>query len=672
MAKVKQKKFGEAALTTKNRASPTRLLAAMEDNNLKEFDLIREGAHIVAATPGGSDSDKGYKWRVQIIEAGADKQGTIEYPYETLKAAIPLYEGARVFALSEGQHTPVANQNPYGKSVRDLVGWISDVSSNATGLEGTLNILKAATWLRDLIVDAFDHGKQDLIGLSHDVYGKTVGVRGATVKRVEKIVKVDSVDVVYEPIGGGKILRMAAAAQAGQKEETLNDDDKKLIEEGRIAACQSILVSELSSCGLPDLTQKKIESDFAGRVFTVEELRTAVKREKEYLDRITGSGIITGSGRTRITTEGPEKLQAAMDKLFGIKVNDEFNGVHAFPSLRAAYTEITGDTEVRGIPTRDAVKLGESFMGYMRMPAAYAAATFSFALGNTMYRRLVQDYNGISFDEDSLISYKRNAKDFRTIESVRVGYFGDLPDVDPEVLDYSEADNVTDEEVSYTINQKGILLTATRKMIINDDLKTILTLVTRIARAAKRTHARRGWNKIINNATYKGDSKAVFHIDHGNLGAVTLTNDATGIQTLTNRLTAMFKQTELDSGEGLALEAFKLWVPRELYEISIALNSPWPMAGTVNPHAGRFGQNHERIIINKLTTDVNDWGLIGDPNAVELMEVAYLNGQEAPELFVADNPLVGQMFVADKIQYKLRHEYEWELVDYRGFDKSVI
>jgi hypothetical protein len=258
------------------------------------------------------------------------------------------------------------------------------------------------------------------------------------------------------------------------------------------------------------------------------------------------------------------------------------------------------------------------------------------------------------------------------MESIRVGYYGDLPDVDPEAADYAELTNVTDEEVSYALNQKGGIVTITRKTILNDDLRSLQKIPSRLGRAAKRTKAQRCWNKIINNATYKGDGKALFHNDHANLGAVGLTNDATGIVTLTNRLTAMFNQTEQDSGKKLALEALYMWVPRERLEVAKGLNSPWPGVAGGNPHAGRFGANHERIIINKLTTDTDDWGLVANGQDVELLEVAYMNGQEEPEFFVADNPLVGQMFAADKIQYKIRQEMEVEIDDYRGFDKSVV
>ncbi len=702
-----------------------------------DYVAIQSASRLTSAADDLKSPDYGYKWRVQIIEAGPDKQGNANYSLDVLKAAVPVYEGSRVFALSQGQHDNP--RNPYGKSVRDLVGWLSDVAPNATGLEGTLNILKSAAWLRDMITDAWNRGKKDIVGLSHDVMAKVSPVRGAGPRQVEKIIKVDSVDVVYDPIAGGKFLRMAAASPAsgclaGQKEATMLDkllaalkarrpdlyatieakatngsvtedevlsliasgmaqaDTTALVEaikaaagkpderieqalkESKILAAGLILKDELKESGLPEISQAKLKKQFEGQVFEMETLRAAINEEKEYLDKITGSGQVTGfgQGRTTVAMEEPEKLQAALDKLFDVQVDDKFKDVQPLKSLRAAYVMMTGDEEVRGIPTRDGIRLGAAYMEMMRLPAAFASTTFTYALGNTLYRRMVQEYKAVDFNEAALISYIRNAKDFRTMESIRIGYMGDLGDINPEATDYPELATVSDEEVSYALNQKGGIATVTRKMIINDDLRTVSLIPLRIGRAAKRTYAQRVWNKIISNATYKADSKALFHADHGNLGAVALTNDATGITTLTNRLVAMYNQTEPESLKKLCLEAMYEWVPREKYEIAVALNSPWPIAGTVNPHAGRFGANHERILINKLTTDTDDWGLIANKDDVELIEVAFLNGQQEPEMFVADNPLVGQMFVADKLQYKIRHEYECEISDYRGFDKSVV
>lgn len=386
----------------------------------------------------------------------------------------------------------------------------------------------------------------------------------------------------------------------------------------------------------------------------------------------TGTFFQSGPGsRVQVIESEPDILQAALDKLFDVEVNSKFRDVPSFSSLRGAYVRLTGDTELRGIPSREGMMLGEKFMNAMQLPAAYSTSSFNFVLGNSMYKRLLKEYKRVDYREEVLISFYRNAENFKTLEIIQVGYFGDVPDVNPETGDYQEITMPTDIEATYSVNQKGWILTVTRRVMLNDDLKTVTQLLSKMGRAHRRTHAKRAWNKIIDNATYKGDSTTLFRGDHGNLGATTLTADATGIATLTARLKAMYAQTEQDSGEGLALIPPYLWCPRDLKEIAEALNSPWPGADTPNPHAGKFGANHENIICHPLFTDVNDWGLIADGAEVELLEAAYINGQREPEFFVADNPFAGQVFIADKIQYKSRHEYEFEIADYRGFDKSV-
>jgi len=368
----------------------------------------------------------------------------------------------------------------------------------------------------------------------------------------------------------------------------------------------------------------------------------------------------------------PDRLQAALDKLLGADVDKRYDDMPAFTSLRGAYVRLTGDSEIRGIPSLEGQRLGEKFMNMMRLPAAYSTSSFSFVLGNSMYRRLIKEYKQVDYREDALISFIRNAENFKPLEIIQVGYFGDVPDIDPESGDYQEITMPTDIEATYSVNQKGWILTITRRVLLNDDLKTIIQLVAKMGRAHRRTHAKRAWSKIIDNATFKGDSTALFDASHGNLGAVGLTADATGIATLTARLKAMYAQTEQDSGEGLALIPLYLWCPRDIRETAETLNSPWPGASSPNPHANKFGANHERIITNPLFIDTDDWGLIADGNEVELLEAAYINGQREPEFFVADNPGVGQMFIADKIQYKSRHEYEFEIADFRGLDKSIV
>jgi hypothetical protein len=692
---------------------------------------IQAAGKMLSATGEPESEDYGYKWRVQVVEYGMGKDGRINWPREPLAAAIGLYENAKVFALMDSQHQ--SPQKVYGKSVRELVGWLKNAIDTGTGIEADLFILKSAKWLRDALVDSHERGNPDLFGLSHDVSANAVIKRdpsGKSYKEPVEIVAVQ-VDVVYDPTNNGKFLRMAAAVGQGgdndmfeklmaglakarpdlHKEikdamdqntlteeqaiekimaamvkdaggdenneklvaalvdqiKTLIVDDKKLspeIEEIKLLAAGMVLDRELEGSQLPDSVQADLRKHFEKKVFDVEDLKAAIVDAKKLVDDLTGSGNVEGAGgngRIEVVRGGVEKLQAAFDGMMGVVVDEKVKDIKPMTGLRAAYVEMTGDTEVRGYLEPEQTT---------RLRAAYGSTTFSYVLGNTLYRRLVQDYREMSdMGVSRLVGNNiRNARDFRTMESIRIGYYGDLPDVDPEAEDYQDLSEVGDEEITYAINQKGGLITITRKMVINDDLRAVQKIVSRAPRAARRTLAKRCWTPFTSNATYKGDSKAIFHADHGNLGAT-----AYGIASALAAKTAMAEQTEPDSGERLMLRPVTVSFPSELFGIVKNVNSFNPQAVEIANGNSMFGFfQDDGLFENPFMTDATDWLMFADPNDCEILELAYLNGQQEPEMFVADQNTVGQMFVADKIQYKIRHEYECEVVDYRGAYKAVV
>jgi hypothetical protein len=70
-------------------------------------------------------------------------------------------------------------------------------------------------------------------------------------------------------------------------------------------------------------------------------------------------------------------------------------------------------------------------------------------------------------------------------------------------------------------------------------------------------------------------------------------------------------------------------------------------------------------------TDATDWYVYRDPDEVDSIEIGYVLDQREPEFFVASVPTIGQMFTDDKQQFKVRHEYGGDILDYRGACKSV-
>lgn len=682
------------------------------EKKISYVPLQAAGGHLLAATGRETDADFGYKWRIQICKYGPADGQPIYWPREPLVAAIPLYEGARVFCLMDTQHVS-AKDRPMGKSVREIVGWVENVTDTGTALEGDFQILRAAGWLRDMAVDSWKRGKTDLFGFSHDVQAiaRTQMIAGKPLKVPTEIKSVD-IDVVYRPTNEGKLLRMAAATD-GRKENTemkreqlvaalqtkrpdvfaankagiddgtitdeqildllaatpekivVTDQGADTLQKMQLLASQTLVRTMLTAAatGLPEPCCAKLRKQFEGQVVEEDTLQAAIRAEKEMLDAITGSGAVRGAGdlRVEVGREGVDRLQAAFDGLLGVPLPDTMRDVPVFTSLRAAYVEMTGDTDVTGVLTPQQTR---------RMQAAYGDATFAYALGNSLYRRLTNDYREwTDYGVSRLVGNNiRNARDFRALENIRIGYYGDIPTVDTDNQDYPDLGEVSDEKVEYALLEKGGIITINRRMIINDDIRVVQRIISRLPRAARRTVAKRVWSPFLTNATYKGDNKAIFHNDHGNLGTT-----AYGITAAEAARTAMFKQTEPGSGEVLGLRPVTVAFPSDLRAIVTNVNQFNPQAVEIANGNSMYGYfRPEGMFENPFQTDATDWFFFADPNEVEIVELAFLNGQQEPQMLVADNPAVGQMFVGGRLQYKITHDHNAEVVDYRGAYKAVV
>jgi hypothetical protein len=702
---------------------------AVEVEREVSYVPIKAAAEIVGDE---GDGGTGTVWRVRVIAFGPDKNGKICWDKAPLVAALPLFDGAKIFALKHSQHHDTKSMPRYGKPVTEMVGALSSPEVKADGIYSKLVILPSAAWLQNDLKACKERGIPYAYGLSVDIGGSTVKkmVAGKTMQAPKVISKVE-VDVVHDPVGKGEFLEQLAAAQeAGQKEEYMFDklmaalkgkrpdlhaqieagltagsmteaeafnlvaanmigghaggDQTQMVaamvagmkdllgsesgNEVKLLACSMTLDRQLLAAKLPPKMEASLRSRFGNTVFKDEELISQIQAAKEICDELTGSGNVVGMGGNRVVLEPTEKLQAASDMMFGLQVEDTVKDVKPFKSLRAAYCEITGDSEVRGHID------DQSQLRHLRA-AGFDSSTFAFVLGNTLYRRMITDYQEMTDYGVSLVvgGNIRNARDFRSIQSVRIAYFGDLPSVNPEANTpgYTDLGTLGDEKVDYTLGQKGGIITISRRMIINDDIRAVETIRRRLPRAARRTLAKAVWNLLIANAVYLGDNKAVFHVDHNNLD--TLVFGMAAVQAMKTR---MYNQTEPGSGAVLGLDLQTLVIPEALWGAAVTLNqTPNFLIANVttgNPFFHFFGANNERIHVNPFMTDATDFMAIGDPNQAEIVELAFLNGQQEPEMFIADNPNFGQFFVNDQIQYKIRHEYAAVLTDYRNVQKNVV
>ncbi len=701
-----------------------------------EYVKIQSAIRLSGAQDKKAD-DYGFKWKVRIVEFGTDKNKTY-WTKEPLVASLSLFEGARVFMLSEAQHQD--KSHPFGKPPTELIGWLSGVTADNNGIEAELNILKSADSLRDALVDSWERGNPDLLGLSLDLKGnaKKKTVAGQKVLYLEGVKSV-TVDIVYDPAAGGKFLRMAAAVKAGQKspvfpygnkeggkeaemlkkllaalkeqrsdlyatieakvkDGTVTEDEvidllgsaivktedldgrikatvleavkapleelkaslqkkpgdngdnggqpdpKEILKQTRVIACGIILMDEIKGSELPELSQKKIEKQYRGKVFETEDLRAAINDEKEYVDKLTGSGGVHGAGDVRITETDLEARVKMLDDFFDHKVH----------SLKTCYIHLTGDDKVTG-----------ELKAASRLRASIDTTTFAQIFGDSVTRKMVKEYGMPGLDEWKKIVDIVPLADFRTNRRTRMGGYGDLPAV-AQGGAYAALSSPGDEEATYAASKRGGTEDLTLEAIKNDDVGSIRRIPTKMSRAAKRTLHKFVFDFLKDNPTIY-DSVALFHANHGNLGSAAL--DAAN---LTLRRQAMLAQTEGDSGEVLGIPPKFLIVPVELDKTAYDLVAA-PRNSDFNPTAADFTRTLQlELIVVPYWTDANDWCLAANPADIPTIEIGFLDGQQEPSLYVQDMPNAGSMFTNDKLTYKIKHTYGGVPIEYRGLDKSVV
>jgi hypothetical protein len=461
----------------------------------------------------------------------------------------------------------------------------------------------------------------------------------------------------------------------------------------------------ISHSGLPDYAQARLRQRFHGRIVEQDEIDREIKSEREYLAKVSESGEPKGFGATRaeVVSAPRDKIQAALDALFGIKEEPFMRAVEAngpfsedaigriresftphreaakdpglkFKGIRDFYTHVTGDVDVLGM------------LPPGRITEAVLSTTWGDILGNTLYRTMLATYAEQQYNERTIARYGR-AVDFRTRETVILGYFADLANV-AENGAYVAIADPGDDKVTYAVAKKGNLFEVTLETIKNDDMRVVAESVRRLGRAARRTLAAYIWT-MWNGAgvAYDPDTLTWFHATHLNTGTTALTADAAGAAEVYAKIVQLANMLESPPTGSTTKLGFppmdSLWLDVPLALASVARRlviAPEFGAGNTNMIFGIFGTPNRdpegaiRVNANVLFGDATDWGIHVNPNSGgrESIWVDFLDGNEEPELFLADTPTQGTLFTHDRIQYKIRHIYGGDLVDFRGAAKNVV
>lgn len=192
-----------------------------------QYVPLREGAPAGGDTVFREAADGSIE--VTIIRAGLSANGNY-YPDATLREAVPLFEGARVFVKSDADHTKGG-----GKDVRNLVGgifacrFVEGAGEDGGSVVGTFRAIDPADPVAVKMTEAVKRGLQGLMGLSIDADAvvKREKRAGRQVRTAQRIVKVSSVDLIVEPGAGGGLDRLTEATATNDTDHVNHEDDMK-------------------------------------------------------------------------------------------------------------------------------------------------------------------------------------------------------------------------------------------------------------------------------------------------------------------------------------------------------------------------------------------------------------------------------------------------------------
>ena len=308
-------------------------------------------------------------------------------------------------------------------------------------------------------------------------------------------------------------------------------------------------------------------------------------------------------------------------------------------------------------------RAGVSVSGMTPMEVVAAAFTqgtsdFPLLLENAMHKTLQAAYATAALTWNRFCA-TGSVSDFRAHNRYRTGSFGSLDAVN-ELGEFVNKSIPDGEKASITAGTKGNIINLSRTAIINDDLGAFVGLSNMLGRAAARTVEADVYALLALNSgagPTMGDSKALFHTDHGNITA----DAAITMAALDLDRVAMASQKDVSGNDYLDLRPAVLLVPIGLGGTARSINDAQYDPDTAN-------KLQKPNIVNGLFRDIVDTPrmtgtrryLFADPSEAPVLEVAFLDGNQNPYLELQNG------FDVDGARYKVRLDYGVGAIDYRG------
>ncbi|PQO21791.1 peptidase U35, partial [Rhodobacteraceae bacterium WD3A24] len=329
----------------------------------------------------------------------------------------------------------------------------------------------------------------------------------------------------------------------------------------------------------------------------------------------------------------------------------EFMGLSMIEMARHALSRRMVDT--RGMNKMDtaAEALGMRAVGY------HSTSDFAAILANVANKTLRSAYERTP---RTFTAWARQTSltDFKPVNRTQLSGAPDLKKV-AEDAEFTYGTMKDGKEV-YQLATYGRIIAVTRQTLIDDDLDAFTRVPAAFGAAAADLESDIVY-AILSANPNMGDGVALFHADHSNLaGSGTKVTEAA----LAAAYRAFGQQKGLEERLISILPQYIIVPPgSRSVEARKQLTATTPSsAGDVNPFAGRMQVVEEPRLIPSSGND--PWYLAADPNRIDTIEFAYLDGQQG----VYTETRTG--FEKDGVEIKARHDFTAKAIDHRGLYKN--
>lgn len=289
-----------------------------------------------------------------------------------------------------------------------------------------------------------------------------------------------------------------------------------------------------------------------------------------------------------------------------------------------------------------------------------STSDFPILLENTMHKTTVAAAATVP-DTWRQWCKKGTVSDFRAHTRIRQGGMGVLADVS-EGGEYKNADIKDGEKQTISAGTKGRIVALTRQAIINDDMGAFSDIGARIGRAVGLTVEVGAFTYLLTNPVLS-DGVALFHATHNNLntGALSVAN-------VDSDRVMMSQQLDVNGNEYLELRPSVLLLPVGLGGEARIINQsqydPDIIANKPSTKPNKVVGLYSTIIDTARLTGTARYSF-ADPNIEPVIEVVFLNGNEAPRMETQ------QGWRVDGTEWKVSLDVGFGALGYRGAVKST-